>query len=133
MLSDTLPAFIENPDSGTVPTWSRLPITAIAKADLHTFTRGNGVDRAEDDVERVERSVIDKQRLRSILSRHSECVNGSRFLQMRVHVLCVCHSVYAYGFDLSNGQDTGVIFDRFIFKITLNLYRSVSKEWKEQS
>lgn len=24
-LSDTLPASIENPDSGTVPTWSRLP------------------------------------------------------------------------------------------------------------
>lgn len=90
VLSDTLPASIENPDSGTVPTWSRLPIAAIAKADLRTFTRGTGVDRAEDNVERVERSVIDKQRLRSILSRLSECVNGSRFLQMRVYMSYVC-------------------------------------------
>lgn len=89
VLSDVLPASIENPDSGTVPTWSRLPIATIAKADLCTFTRGNGVDRAEDDIEHVERSVIDKQRLCSILSRHGAWT-GSRFLQVRVVVRPIC-------------------------------------------
>lgn len=68
---------------------------AIAKADLRTFTRGNGVDRTEDDGKRVERAVIDK-RLRSILSRHGECVNA--FLRV-----CVCVAT-VHGIDLSNGS-----------------------------
>lgn len=50
VLSDTLPASIENPDSGTVPTLGPDYRAAIyAKADLRTFTWGNGVDRTEDD------------------------------------------------------------------------------------
>jgi len=127
VLSDALPASNENPDSGTVPTWSRLPIAAIAKADIRTFTWGNRVDRAEDD---VERSVIDKRRLRSILSRYDRWMRERLTLPLGMctsYVLSVCHSVYACGFDLPNGRDTGVIFDRIIFEITLNLHLSIPK------
>jgi len=50
-----------------------------------------------------------------------------------LHVLSMCHSVHACGFDLLTSRDTGVIFDRIIFEITLNLHLSVLKIWKERA
>lgn len=42
------------------------------------------------------------------------------------YVPSVCHPVY--GYNLSNGKDTGVIFDRIIFEITLNHHFSPSRK-----